>query len=87
MEQARRTLEQRSFYLRQVDREKENLPKKLTAKNDPKTPKGIQITVSVGVAYSTPKTKNHEEVIHSADKSLYKAKEKGRNQVVSSEES
>lgn len=87
MEQARRTLEQRSFYLRQVDREKQIPPKKLATKSEPKTPKGIQITVSVGVAYSTPKTKSHEEVIHSADKSLYKAKEKGRNQVVSSEES
>jgi diguanylate cyclase (GGDEF)-like protein len=87
MEQARRTLEQRSFYLRQVDREKQIPPKKPLAKSEPKTPKGIQITVSVGVAYSTPKTKSHEEVIHSADKSLYKAKEKGRNQVVSSEES
>ncbi len=87
MEQARRTLEQRSFYLRQVDREKQNFPKKPSVKSDSKTPKSIQITVSVGVAYSTPKTKSHEEVIHSADKSLYKAKEKGRNQVVSSEES
>ena len=87
MEQARRTLEQRSFHLRQADREKQNQAKKLTIKSESNPAKGIQITVSVGVAYSTPKTKSHEEVIHSADKALYKAKEKGRNQVVSYEES
>ena len=77
MEQARRTLKQRSFYLRQADREKQIPSKKPVVKNESKTPKGIQITVSVGVAYSTSNTKSHEDVIHSADKSLYKAKEKG----------
>jgi diguanylate cyclase (GGDEF)-like protein len=86
MEQARRTLDGRKFHLRQIQREKPTLVKKLTSKNEPELGKAVQITISVGVAYSTTKTKNHEEVIHSADKALYKAKEKGRNQVVSAEE-
>lgn len=86
MEQARRTLENRSFHLRQMDREKPSIARKLTTKSEPKPPKGIQITVSIGVAYSTLKTKSHHDVIHSADKALYKAKEKGRNQVVSAED-
>ena len=86
MEQTRRLLEKRDFHLRLFEREKPNFIKELTQKSEPKVEKGVQITVSVGVAYSIPKTKSHEEVIHSADKSLYKAKEKGRNQVVSSEE-
>jgi GGDEF domain-containing protein len=87
MEQTRRTLEKREFLLRVLDREKPNFIKELTQKTKPKPEKGVQITISVGVAYSNPKTKSYEDVIHSADKALYKAKEKGRNQVVSSEES
>jgi diguanylate cyclase (GGDEF)-like protein len=86
MEQARRTVETRKFQLRQLEREKPNLIQKLTTKTDPKPPKTIQITVSVGVAYSTSLSKSYEDVILSADKSLYKAKENGRNQVVSTEE-
>jgi diguanylate cyclase (GGDEF)-like protein len=86
MEQARKTLDHKRFHLRQLDREKPTLIKKLTTKGEPKLGKEIQITISVGVAYSTPKTKYHHDVIHLADKSLYKAKERGRNQVVSSED-
>jgi len=86
MEQARRALAKRSFHLRQIDREKPNLIRGLTTKTESKSGKGIQITISAGVAYSGPKHKDSEDVIRSADQSLYKAKEKGRNQVVSSEE-
>ena len=86
MELARKTLDHKRFHLRQLEREKPTFIKKLTTKGEPKLGKEIQITISVGVAYSNPKTKYHHDVIHAADKSLYKAKEKGRNQVVSAEE-
>jgi GGDEF domain-containing protein len=87
MEQVRRGLDERKFHLRQgLTREKPTLMKKLTSKTPPELGKEVKITISVGVAYSHGKTRTHDEVIHAADKALYKAKEKGRNQVVSAEE-
>lgn len=42
----------------------------------------LDITVSIGVAEKQEKHKNPQDVIKSADNALYKAKQKGRNQVV-----
>ena len=85
MEQARRALEKRNFLLRQMERDKPDLLKRLTAKTESKRQKSVQITISAGIAYSTSETKSFEDIIFSSDKALYKAKEKGRNQVVSAE--
>ncbi|MBT5829238.1 MAG: GGDEF domain-containing protein, partial [Candidatus Latescibacteria bacterium] len=41
----------------------------------------INITVSVGVASATPKTKTLEDLMLNADLALYRAKELGRNRV------
>ncbi|MGX5201782.1 GGDEF domain-containing protein [Aliikangiella sp. IMCC44632] len=41
-----------------------------------------QITISVGVATGDASKQNLDELISLADKSLYKAKQNGRNQVV-----
>ncbi|HXF85898.1 MAG TPA: GGDEF domain-containing protein [Anaerolineales bacterium] len=41
----------------------------------------IRSTVSIGVAEATPEDKSFEDVLRRADRMLYKAKERGRNQV------
>jgi diguanylate cyclase (GGDEF)-like protein len=41
----------------------------------------LSVTVSIGVAEPTAKTREAEEVIHVADKALYRAKRGGRNRV------
>ncbi|MBR5555168.1 GGDEF domain-containing protein [bacterium] len=46
--------------------------------------KDIKITVSIGVESLCEETHNFEELIDHADKALYKAKDNGRNQVVTS---
>ena len=46
-------------------------------------PKGLKVTVSIGVHSDTPKMNNSiDEFISAADTALYKAKEEGRNRVV-----
>jgi diguanylate cyclase (GGDEF)-like protein len=52
--------------------------KKRGAKNDQST---VSVTVSIGAADSRT-TRKPEDVLKKADKALYKAKEKGRNQVL-----
>ncbi len=41
----------------------------------------ISVTVSIGIAEPTAKTRDVEQVIHLADKALYRAKHAGRNRV------
>ena len=41
----------------------------------------LSVTVSIGVAEPTAKTRTVEEVIQAADKALYRAKQTGRNRV------
>jgi diguanylate cyclase (GGDEF)-like protein len=41
----------------------------------------LSVTVSIGVAEPTTRTTEVEEVIHAADKALYRAKQSGRNRV------
>ena len=48
--------------------------------SDSNAPK-INITISLGVASATPRTKTVEDLILNADLALYRAKELGRNRV------
>ena len=41
-----------------------------------------KVTISIGMARKTPSRKEPQDVMEVADKALYKAKDKGRNQVV-----
>jgi diguanylate cyclase (GGDEF)-like protein len=43
----------------------------------------LSVTVSIGVAEPTARTTEIEDVIHAADKALYRAKQAGRNRVES----
>jgi diguanylate cyclase (GGDEF)-like protein len=44
----------------------------------------VQVTASIGVAQRGTARRGVEEVLKAADQCLYKAKDKGRNQVVAS---
>jgi len=48
---------------------------------------GLSVTVSIGVAESTPQTQQVQQVIEAADKALYRAKKAGRNRVEAASES
>ena len=79
LEDLRKTIAAYKLWLRSPDR-----PKKNKDGENRRTDKGgdvsVSVTVSIGVAESadghTP-----SEIIRSADKALYRAKHKGRNQV------
>ena len=47
---------------------------------------GGALTVSIGVAELKPTTKRMEDLIRTADKALYQAKDLGRNRVVLAED-
>jgi diguanylate cyclase (GGDEF)-like protein len=47
---------------------------------------GLSVTVSIGVAEPSPKTREVEQVIQAADKALYRAKKAGRNRVETASE-
>jgi diguanylate cyclase (GGDEF)-like protein len=40
-----------------------------------------ELTVSIGIAESTPKTKNADDLLSAADVALYQSKERGRNRI------
>lgn len=48
----------------------------------PKRQPAVQVTASIGVAPRSPARRGVDEVLKAADQCLYKAKDKGRNQVV-----
>jgi diguanylate cyclase (GGDEF)-like protein len=47
----------------------------------------LSVTVSIGVAEPSPKAREAEQVIQSADKALYRAKKAGRNRIETASES
>ena len=79
----RRVLEERDFYIRKPNSKREPTSS-FDRRKTRKTPNGkkVQITISIGLANPTKKTKDVEAVIKLADEALYEAKRKGRNRVV-----
>jgi diguanylate cyclase (GGDEF)-like protein len=65
-----------------VIRHKKRPRKKPEKKKQPDKTTELEITVSIGAAEKQDKHENPQDVIKSADNALYKAKQKGRDQVV-----
>ncbi|WP_462327627.1 sensor domain-containing diguanylate cyclase [Desulfobaculum sp.] len=78
LEAVRAAIENAPFTLRSKNRP-ETKPKKPSSKNAGN--KTVSVTISIGVAQRTDSRQSPEDVLKEADKALYKAKQKGRNQV------
>ena len=79
LEVVRQKIEESPFSLRGNDRPKK-VPEK-GKKTRKRKPKQVTVTVSIGVAERSNKLIQPADVMKAADKALYRAKEKGRNQV------
>ncbi len=79
LEEIRQNIYQRGFVIREKNRPKEKPRKKIKNQNQKK----VKLSVSIGVASSPKDATKPYDVLKTADNMLYKAKESGRNCVVS----
>ena len=75
----RESLANRQFAIRMNETRRSQRSEKDRGRNLDGTKK-VKVTISVGVSQRSEKFKNPEDVIEAADKALYTAKKKGRNQ-------
>jgi PleD family two-component response regulator len=75
------SLAERRFYIRMSDTKRSQKSEKDRG-IDLSDHKQVKVTISIGVAQRNDKFRTTEDVIVAADKALYSAKKKGRNQVV-----
>jgi diguanylate cyclase (GGDEF)-like protein len=75
------TLAERHFYIRMSETKRSQKSEKDRG-IDLSDHKQVRVTISIGVAQRTDKLRTPEDVIDAADKALYRAKKRGRNQVV-----
>ncbi|MFC1749970.1 GGDEF domain-containing protein [Pseudomonadota bacterium] len=80
LEVVRQCIEESPFTIRGQDRPKKP-PKKGSKKPAKTRNKQVKVTVSIGVSERCENHTTPDEVMKAADKALYKAKNKGRNQV------
>jgi diguanylate cyclase (GGDEF)-like protein len=80
LEVVRQRIEVTPFRIRGQDRPKKAPQKKRTQRSK-LVEKQVSVTVSIGVAERDDKCFSPESVMKAADKALYRAKSKGRNQV------
>ncbi len=83
LEVVRQQIEASPFTIRGQDRPKKKAKKgaKSAAKIRKPATKKVSVTISIGVAERSDKCRTADRVMKSADKALYRAKSKGRNQV------
>jgi diguanylate cyclase (GGDEF)-like protein len=79
LDEVRQNIESTAFAIR--DKEKRQKGSQTQRSKQDRGPKTVQITVSIGAATKPTGRVSSESVLKIADKALYKAKEKGRNQV------
>jgi len=87
VEVVRQCIEESPFTIRGKNRPKKapkkgaKTPARATAKKVKESHKQVKVTVSIGVAERTDDVTDPGAVMKLADKALYQAKRKGRNQV------
>ncbi len=83
IEAVRRTIEQTRFIIRGPDRSRRRRPERRyhPAERRGAPPRGIFVTVSIGVAQSDAKLAVLSDVTNAADQALYRAKGAGKNRV------
>ena len=83
LEELRQAIGSYQLWIRGTDRPKEPDLGKVKRAGGPGGGKAVSVTISIGVAAADPAQRNPAEVIKAADKALYRAKQRGRNQVAS----
>ena len=81
LEQMRESLAEREFYIRMSETKRSHRSEKDRGKSS-NGGKKVSLTISIGIAQRNDKHRLPEDVIEAADKALYQAKKKGRNQCV-----
>jgi diguanylate cyclase (GGDEF)-like protein len=81
LEQMREELDKGRFFIRMSETKRSVKSEKDRGKSSPEG-KRVKVTISIGLAQRSEKLRTPEDVIDAADKALYSAKKKGRNQCV-----
>ena len=82
LEELRQSIGSYQLWIRGTDRPKEAEPGKAKRSGEGGG-KAVSVTISIGVAATGDEMRSPAEVIKAADKALYRAKKRGRNQVAS----
>ncbi|MEJ2544812.1 MAG: GGDEF domain-containing protein [Calditrichaceae bacterium] len=78
LDQMRANLASSDFYLRSSEEVRQFKTKK-NRKNTRSNKKTVNVTISIGIAHKSLSKKDVQDVIDTADKALYRAKDNGRN--------
>jgi diguanylate cyclase (GGDEF)-like protein len=83
LEELRQAIGSYQLWIRGADRPKEAELGKAKRSGNAGGGKSVSVTISIGVAASDEEMRSPSEVIKAADKALYRAKQRGRNQIAS----
>jgi diguanylate cyclase (GGDEF)-like protein len=81
LEHMREELDKSRFFIRMSETKRSRKSEKDRGKTSPDGKK-VKVTLSIGLAQRSENLRTPEDVIEAADKALYLAKKKGRNQIV-----
>jgi len=81
LESVRESIADARFSLRSWTRPRKKPDSGGKKKGEAKQPRALSVTVSIGMADTTGKEVDPESILKKADKALYRAKKKGRNEV------